>query len=384
MLQFDAREHHLVQEFYQLKPRQTEIQKAKFIWKATTDEQAMRYEIALFNTYLSKQTLPESTTSQNILFPQINQLLTQTIFQNQNISTNEITKQALAKAEQLAITYESLAYNQISELEKTRFEIDCDLDYHINVWIDLNDDGKFDESENRIHRRSRIDSETPRHGYNLQILIPLIDGINTRVGPHRMRLSLMRSEVYQRKCGNTDYSEIREYTVNIIPRKTCAELDYLNQLKTEADPEVIVDFTIDQSHLAVKLFNNKVYVLKIQLYCVKPWNDENSYRQDLFSVETNCNIAHYLDVWIDLNNDATFDQSKELLFNDNQRNVGYINGDYDLNIAIPQTNGENRIVEPHIMRILLTREPNNRKPCYSDGYGEARDYTVHILRHPHH
>ncbi|CAF2268572.1 unnamed protein product [Rotaria magnacalcarata] len=120
MLQFDAREHHLVQEFYQLKPRQTEIQKAKFIWKATTDEQAMRYEIALFNTYLSKQTLPESTTSQNILFPQINQLLTQTIFQNQNISTNEITKQALAKAEQLAITYESLAYNQISELEKTR------------------------------------------------------------------------------------------------------------------------------------------------------------------------------------------------------------------------------------------------------------------------
>ncbi|CAF4159763.1 unnamed protein product, partial [Rotaria magnacalcarata] len=116
----------------------------------------------------------------------------------------------------------------------------------------------------------------------------------------------------------------------------------------------------------------------------KPWNDENSYRQDLFSVETNCNIAHYLDVWIDLNNDATFDQSKELLFNDNQRNVGYINGDYDLNIAIPQTNGENRIVEPHIMRILLTREPNNRKPCYSDGYGEARDYTVHILRHPHH
>lgn len=100
-------------------------------------------------------------------------------------------------------------------------EIDCNRAHHVDVWIDLNDDGRFDESENRVHRRSSIDIEAPEYTYNLQIFIPLSDGINTKAGQHRMRIRLMRSEAYQRQCGNTDYSEIREYTVNIIPRKRC-------------------------------------------------------------------------------------------------------------------------------------------------------------------
>jgi hypothetical protein len=100
-------------------------------------------------------------------------------------------------------------------------ETDCNLAHHVDVWIDLNNDGKFDESENRVHRRSSIDSETQEHTYDVQISIPLIDGTNTKAGPHRMRLRLMRSEAYQKQCGNTDYGETREYTVKIIPRKIC-------------------------------------------------------------------------------------------------------------------------------------------------------------------
>jgi len=112
-------------------------------------------------------------------------------------------------------------------------EPDCSLAHHVDVWIDLNNDGKFDESENRVHQRSRIDIEARDYTYDLQILIPLIDGTNTKAGPHRMRLRLTRSEIYQRQCGNNDYGETREYTVNIIPRKRCAGkicslIDYSN------------------------------------------------------------------------------------------------------------------------------------------------------------
>jgi len=100
-------------------------------------------------------------------------------------------------------------------------ETDCYLAYHVDVWIDLNDDGNFDESENRVHQRSPVDSETQGYAYDLQILIPVIDGMNTKAGPHRMRLRLMRSEAYQKQCGKTDYGETREYTVTIISRKRC-------------------------------------------------------------------------------------------------------------------------------------------------------------------
>lgn len=65
--------------------------------------------------------MKNSTTSQNLLFPRINQLLTETIFQNQEISTNELAKQTLAKAEQLAQTYATLASNQIKKLNLTTY-----------------------------------------------------------------------------------------------------------------------------------------------------------------------------------------------------------------------------------------------------------------------
>ena len=102
------------------------------------------------------------------------------------------------------------------------FDTDCNLAHHVDVWIDLNDDGKFDEFENRVHRRSPIESKTPRDGYDVQILIPVIDGTHTKVGPHRMRLSVMRSEAYRRDCGEIGYSETRDYTVYITQRTKCA------------------------------------------------------------------------------------------------------------------------------------------------------------------
>ncbi|CAF4921507.1 unnamed protein product [Rotaria sp. Silwood1] len=54
MLEIDAQDHQLVEQFYQIKLRKTEIQLAKLLWKATQDEQQLRYEIVKFQQWLSK------------------------------------------------------------------------------------------------------------------------------------------------------------------------------------------------------------------------------------------------------------------------------------------------------------------------------------------
>lgn len=139
----------------------------------------------------------------------------------------------------------------------------------------------------------------------------------------------------------------------------------------------------DRSYLLVKLFDNTIYTLRIQLYCVESWGSGNSVRQYPSLVETNCNVAHFLDVWIDLNNDGTFDESKERFIDNDQRYGGSMKSSYDLSIVIPHIDGENYLDGPHRMRIVLTTDENNRKSCYNDGYGEARDYTVDIIRKPY-
>nr|ACD54684.1 unknown [Adineta vaga] len=60
ILKFHAKDHELVQNFYKLRPTQTEIHSAKLIWKAIDDEYKLRHEIALFKNWLL--TSPKSST----------------------------------------------------------------------------------------------------------------------------------------------------------------------------------------------------------------------------------------------------------------------------------------------------------------------------------
>jgi hypothetical protein len=115
------------------------------------------------------------------------------------------------------------------------------------------------------------------------------------------------------------------------------------------------------------------------LYCVQPYGYENSYNQDASLFETRCNHAYYLDVWIDFNNDGTFDETQERMastdwYKDSRRGT-----QYDLSITIPRIDGRNYLDGQHRMRIILTQDERYRKPCYNTGRGEARDYTVQIV-----
>lgn len=139
----------------------------------------------------------------------------------------------------------------------------------------------------------------------------------------------------------------------------------------------------DQNHLTVTFFANKAYTLRIRLHCVGQWHHAHSYGQDSASIESNCNAEHYLDVWLDMNNDGIFDDAKERLLQGDNSNRVRTKQDYSLSLTIPVIDREIYAGEPHRMRVILTSDENNHKPCYNNGYGEARDYMVHISQNPY-
>ncbi|CAF1636624.1 unnamed protein product, partial [Didymodactylos carnosus] len=138
----------------------------------------------------------------------------------------------------------------------------------------------------------------------------------------------------------------------------------------------------DRRDLVVTLFDNMAYTLHIELFCVQQGDYENSYNRDSSLFDTICNRAHYLDVWIDFNNDDIFDESKERMSPTDRYRDDNHKTQYDLHINIPKIDGGYYLDGQRRMRIILTQDEQNRRSCYNSGYGEARDYTVRIIAKP--
>ncbi|CAF1451894.1 unnamed protein product, partial [Rotaria sp. Silwood1] len=96
-------------------------------------------------------------------------------------------------------------------------ETPCSRYLSVTVWIDFNDNG-LDESESRLLQPAWSSNDVPTGTYNLDVNIPKIDGRTTKAGVHRMLVTVMASEDYQRECGSFPYKETREYTVDVIPK----------------------------------------------------------------------------------------------------------------------------------------------------------------------
>jgi len=138
----------------------------------------------------------------------------------------------------------------------------------------------------------------------------------------------------------------------------------------------------DRGDLVIALFDNMVYTLHIELFCTQQWGYENSYKQDSSLFDTVCIHEHYLDVWIDFNNDGIFDESNERISPNDRYKDDNHRTQYDLRINIPKIDDRNYLDGHLRMRIVLTQHEHNRRPCYNSGYGEARDYTVQLIPKP--
>ncbi len=88
----------------------------------------------------------------------------------------------------------------------------------MNVWIDLNNDERYDEPETRVPDQWSLHSYIPLGISDFEISIPTINELSRRKGSHRIRFIAKPNEEYRRKCGNIDYRETQEYTINIVPK----------------------------------------------------------------------------------------------------------------------------------------------------------------------
>ncbi|CAF3104418.1 unnamed protein product [Rotaria sp. Silwood2] len=88
MLKWNAEDHRLIEIFYKLEPRQTEIHSATVIWKATSAEQTLRSEIEIFKTWVSSRSSLAFYTYRDLGLTTINEILTQLVFDQQCVITN--------------------------------------------------------------------------------------------------------------------------------------------------------------------------------------------------------------------------------------------------------------------------------------------------------
>ncbi|CAF1132089.1 unnamed protein product, partial [Didymodactylos carnosus] len=302
------------------------------------------------------------------------------------------------------ILYEDTVYLLRIQLECTRqrgrdsFKTNCTLPHDVNAWIDLNDDGKFNDSENATPYRWPLASYIPDGVYDLQIYIPIIDRRKIKDGPHVMHLVVTLNEQYRNKCGNNYYREARQYNVTIV-RYTSQPVDtgvpYLRlsdnacfqnnskivlvimtgelgtHIRDDTPMNTFVGENQNRHHVAVSLYENSIYRLRVQLDCDRP-SSRGSY-------DTNCNLAQDVNVWIDLNNDGKYDEAESRVPHRWPLHSSMGLGIYDLEISIPVIDGQNLKSGIHRVRVVVMPSEEYHKKCGKTDYREIREYTFNII-----
>ncbi|CAF4996413.1 unnamed protein product, partial [Rotaria sp. Silwood1] len=277
----------------------------------------------------------------------------------------------------------------------------CNLAQDVNVWIDINDDGRFDDSEIGAPYRWPVTSYMAEGIYDIQIYVPLIGNRYMKNGPHRMRISVVPSEHYRGVCGYYDYNESREYMVTIVPRMKYSSLDatptsvvphnvpcspdvgklilvvmageHRTQIRDdESTRAALTGKTPNYQHLAIVLYEDTVYLLRIQLECTGT--------QDRDSVGNNCNLPHDVAAWIDLNDDGKFSDTENAAPHRWPLTSYVPQGIYDLQIYVPDIDGARTKSGPHRMRLDVTLNEQYRQKCGKNYYRETREYNVTIVK----
>lgn len=102
-------------------------------------------------------------------------------------------------------------------LDRSTLESSCSRSLSVFVWIDYNDNN-IDDREGLKLRRAWSENSTPTGIYEIEIRIPTIDGRDVKSGRHRMRITVLPTEEFQRECSHIKHIEIRDYTIHIFPK----------------------------------------------------------------------------------------------------------------------------------------------------------------------
>ncbi|CAF1027283.1 unnamed protein product [Adineta steineri] len=225
----------------------------------------------------------------------------------------------------------------------------CSDSLTVQMWVDYNDN-RFDDSESHTLHRSWPNNGASTGTYDLQIYVPAIDVITTTpyvymapicsIPSPRIILVIMAGEV------GTEIRDDKVYTA-------------LNTYE-------------NQHHMGVTLYENTIYLLRVQLACPTQLSTELT--------ETGCNLAQEVNVWVDWNDDGNFDAS-EIGAPHLWPVTSYLpQGVYDIQLNIPLIDERYIANRSHRMRIVVTPDENYRRTCGNyQQYSERREYDVNII-----
>ena len=305
-----------------------------------------------------------------------------------------------------AVTFHDNSINrlrlQLSCDQQNDNEFSCNRVYLVETSIDLNNDGRFDELENRIHPRSLLHSEISHGLYQFEISIPAIDGTKVHNGLHRMRVRVYPGEEFQKNCGSNDYAETREYKVNIIPKPVKIETVHV-EVQPRPQPPVYIQpaplVATERSFVCapnveqikwilaggelgtqirdsssytnpvtkeITFFGDAVYLIRVELDC-------RSYS------DSDCTRGHHVDIFLDLNGDGNFDRGENRVFRRTYIPEETPDNTFDLQILIPPIDESNVKTGLHRMRLTLMRSETYQKQCGRSHDSIVREYMVNIV-----
>jgi len=225
---------------------------------------------------------------------------------------------------------------------------------HVSGWIDFNDNFIFEDSEKIL---DNFIIALANELVSTEINIPL----DAPAGEHRLRLRTVWNTNGFDPCGQEEYGEVEDYTVNVVGNY-CTE----NLFDTGCtDGDGIEDFFFGQIYHPQSGCSENGYgdftYMSTDLMCGEETGVEVSSAYG----------SQYITMWIDFNDNYSFDPDEIILDNE------YLDLAYELYyfpVFIPEAcqPGEHR------MRARANYENPVDDPCGLVTFGEVHDYTVFI------
>ena len=224
------------------------------------------------------------------------------------------------------------------------------------VWIDLNQDGDFDDAGEQV-----LASEAHTSPWAGSITIPA----TASVGITRMRIRLYdsgSSGANTTSCGNSDLGQVQDYTLNIAAPPSYCTAGASNEAFEKITTVTFADINNNSTSTAgYEDFTNVVgNVTKGQFYIFAA------------SFNNNTSVTDQVMVWIDYNHDMDFDDPGELVVMTDPGLSPWIG-----NVTIPT----DALTGPTRMRVRLHNSAAsgaNSTPCGFSDLGQVEDYTLNI------
>ena len=244
--------------------------------------------------------------------------------------------------------------NTISFTYKASGESNCAI---TRLYVDWNNNSVFEESE-FVHQIGANNACENLVNKKFNVVIPE----DAATGLTRLRVATRDAWANVNLCGTSDYSATVDFDIEIEQNNYCvskmsSRYEYLTKIK-------IADFENSSS------FSNNGY---------QDFSNMNIplQRGSTHLIEAHCstkggNWTEELVCWIDLNNNAVFEDTERLV-----RKKSFVSGGSGIiseAFQIPSTSN----LGSYRMRVLLNWNGSYRNPCNTLGWGEVEDYTVTI------